>query len=67
MRYKDIRQHKKKPQPSFETKKDEFNNLTLFGEWRGLTMRSGPFCESALKAARKEMIRAFAKIEDGVA
>ena len=64
MRYRDIKQHQKTPKPQFRTKRDKFGNLTLYGEWQGFVLTSGPFSETFLTKAQKHMIKAFHKLQN---
>jgi hypothetical protein len=59
MRFRDKRQHKKKPEPSFKIKMDKFQNLSLVGEWQGQTLVFHPVSEVHLKREEKRMVQLF--------
>jgi len=61
MRFRDKKQHVKKPEPNFSENLDKFGNLILTATWNGHSLQKHVATQVQLIKAKKEMINQLAR------
>ena len=61
MRFRDKKQHVKKPEPNFSEKLDKFGNLILTATWNGHSLEKQVATSIQLVKAKREMINQLAR------